>query len=77
MAEPKHVRLAAAIRELIDSGQLKPGDRLPSTAELVARYHVGHDTIRIAMMRLADENRIVTAQGEGRWVWPGPIRHLP
>jgi DNA-binding GntR family transcriptional regulator len=77
MAERKHARLAAAIRELIDTGQLKPGERLPSTAQLVARYGVGHETIHLAMEMLAAEKRIVTAHGEGRWVWPGPARRLP
>jgi DNA-binding GntR family transcriptional regulator len=77
MAERKHVRLAAAIRDLIDTGQLKLGDRLPSTPQLAARYGVGHETIRVAMAMLAAEQRIVAVWGEGRWVWPGPARRLP
>ncbi len=72
MSEKKYIRLANAIRAQIESGQLQPGDRLPSTAELKAQYGIGNDTVRWAMSILAGEKKIVTAQGEARWVWPGP-----
>lgn len=72
MPEPKYIRLANAIRAQIESGQLQPGDRLPSTAELKAEYGIGNETVRWAMAILANEQKIVTAQGEARWVWPGP-----
>lgn len=72
----KYQRLAAAIREQIQSGALPAGARLPSTANLKATYGVGNDTIRWAMKILADEGLIVTNQGEARWVAPGPDNSL-
>jgi DNA-binding GntR family transcriptional regulator len=77
MAEAKYVRLAAVIREQIRSGALQPGELLPSTSDLKTRYGVGNDVVRMAMVVLVNEKLVVTAQGEGRWVWPGPESRLP
>jgi DNA-binding GntR family transcriptional regulator len=68
MSEPKYERVARAIREQIRAGTLKPGDQLPSTAELRALYGVGAGAVREAVMLLVREGLIVTQPGEGRYV---------
>lgn len=40
------------LRELIVSGSLKPGDRLPSEHELMERYGVGRPAVREALLTL-------------------------
>lgn len=40
------------IRELITSGQLKAGDRLPSERKLAERFNVGRGNVRIALQKL-------------------------
>ncbi len=72
MTAPKYRQLVDAIRAQIASGALRPGDKLPSTADLRARYVIGNDTVRFAMALLANEKLIVTRHGDGRYVWPGP-----
>ena len=70
--EPKYQQLANAIRGQIQRGELQPGDPLPSTPKLRARYHVGNDVVRYAMSVLEQDGVIVTRGGVGRWVFPGP-----
>lgn len=52
--------IADALRELILSGELKPGDRVPSSRELVAEYGGGKATALAAIRVLADEGLVTT-----------------
>ena len=40
--------------EKINSGELKPGDRMPSVTELVGTYDVSHSTARRALAKLKE-----------------------
>jgi DNA-binding FadR family transcriptional regulator len=44
--------IAAQVREMIASGKLKPGDRLPAERELAAMLHVSRNTLREALRAL-------------------------
>lgn len=44
--------IAAQVREMIATGKLKPGDRLPSERDLSARLHVSRNTLREALRAL-------------------------
>ena len=48
---------------MINSGELKPGDRLPSEAELAADFGVSRTTVREALRILATRNLIHTRKG--------------
>lgn len=65
---PKFERVANAIREQIRSGQLKPGDRLPSTRELEAQFGVSYGSIRGAMLVLKAEGLVRGQPGEAVYV---------
>ncbi|MBT2399643.1 PLP-dependent aminotransferase family protein [Streptomyces sp. ISL-100] len=60
------VELAARLRELLAG--LSPGDRLPSSRELIQRYRVGPATVARAIAVLAAEGAVVTRPGSGTYV---------
>ncbi len=68
MVSPKWVALADDIRVQINSGQLKPGDRLPSTAQLCAKYEVSTIVVRNAMISLKAEGLVEGVPGVGVFV---------
>ncbi|MBB5516145.1 DNA-binding FadR family transcriptional regulator [Rubricella aquisinus] len=61
--EPLPVQIARTIREAILTGQLGADDRLPSEAELSARFDVSRPTVREALKRLAAQKLIRTERG--------------
>ncbi|MBG0828806.1 PLP-dependent aminotransferase family protein [Planomonospora sp. ID67723] len=66
------VRLAAILRE--EAERLRPGDRLPSSRELVRLHGVSPVTVSRALGRLAAEGRVVTRPGSGAYVAHRPAR---
>ena len=68
--EPPYAQLARAIRERIGQGQYRPGDRLPSEAELCAAFKVSPMTVRRAVAELVREDIVVTEHGRGTFVKP-------
>lgn len=57
-----------AIRNLIESKQLRAGDKLPSESEFVEELKVGRTTVREAFRLLEQEGIVVSKQGLGRFV---------
>jgi DNA-binding GntR family transcriptional regulator len=62
----------AVEQELILSGAVPPGTRLPTEAELCERYGVSRITVRAALRSLQDAGYISTRQGKGSTVLPRP-----
>lgn len=60
--------IADQLREVILSGALKPGDKLPSTKELAERFQVGRSTVREALSALKATGLVDIRQGEGCYV---------
>jgi GntR family transcriptional regulator len=61
-------RLADELRQAITSGQYKPGDRMPSTHELMARTGVANLTVRGAYRVLIEEGLIEPVPKRGFYV---------
>jgi GntR family transcriptional regulator len=57
-----------SIRDLIASGQLGPGGRLPSERQLAGQLGAGRTTIRLILMKLATEGMIRSEHGRGYFV---------
>lgn len=65
---PLYYQLATLLREQIVTRHYRPGDQLPTEAELVADYRVSRVTVRQAMSRLEDEGLIRREAGRGTFV---------
>ncbi|KPC63207.1 GntR family transcriptional regulator [Streptomyces chattanoogensis] len=58
-----HERIAADLRGEIMSGDLAPGAKLPSTAQLKARFDASNATVQKALQLLKDERLVVGRAG--------------
>jgi GntR family transcriptional regulator len=61
-------RLAGELREAIMSGRYQPGDRLPSTTELMASHGVANLTVRGAYRMLVEEGLVEAVPKKGFFV---------
>ena len=66
--EPPYAQVARGIRERIMTGEYRPGDRLPSEAELCELYGVSPMTVRRAVTLLVQDQVAVTEHGRGTFV---------
>jgi GntR family transcriptional regulator len=63
-----YVRVADWIESRINSGELKPGARLPAERDLARDFGVAHDTARRAAVLLRERGLIITVHGWGTYV---------
>jgi GntR family transcriptional repressor for pyruvate dehydrogenase complex len=69
-------RLATRLAEQIDAGGAKPGDRLPTEAQLAATHGVSRTVVREAVHQLKSRGLLVSRQGSGVFV-AAPSPHQP
>lgn len=73
--EPAYRQVLNLLRSLILSGELKPGDKLPSVRELAKRYRVPVGSAARVIAELRAEGRVVSRHGSGVYVRDSrPIR---
>ena len=68
--EPAYAQLVRILRRQIAAGVFRPGDRLPSEAQLCERYGVSPMTVRRAINILVDQGVVIAEQGRGTFVRP-------
>lgn len=61
----KYYALMEELKQAILSGQIKPGEKLPSENELSARYQISRHTVRKALSILINEGYIEAEHGRG------------
>jgi len=64
----RQLRIADGIRAKIESGELRPGDRLPGIPELAETYGVSLVTVRLAISKLKAQGLVLSHQGKGNFV---------
>lgn len=65
---PAYYQLAEAISSKIKSGELKPGDLIPSEAQLCAQYKISRMTVRRGLAMLVEAGYLEPVQGKGNFV---------
>ncbi len=66
--EPSYLQLVRILQEQIASGELRPGDRLPSESQLCKFHDVSPMTVRRVINILVDQGAVITEQGRGTFV---------
>jgi GntR family transcriptional regulator len=69
---PPWRQLADLLRGRIESGQYKPGARIPSAASLAQEFDLAPVTVRKAIVQLQDEGLLVSQVGWGTYVTAKP-----
>jgi 2-aminoadipate transaminase len=71
---PLYQQLSAYFRELIASGHLSPGEKLPTTRELAGQIGLNRATV-LAAYQVLEESGLISGQvGRGSFVKPAPQR---
>ena len=67
---PKYVQLADRLRTQMNKGVLKPGDQLPTFAQMQTEFGLGQATLERTYAILEDEKLIIRHPGRGTFVAP-------
>lgn len=70
---PKYLQIRDWLKELIESGRYRPGDRLPSETTLASLCRVHRNTLRQAISELASEGILRKEKGRGTFVVAPPV----
>jgi GntR family transcriptional regulator len=69
---PIYAQIVEQIQQQVLSGQLKPGDQLPTVRQLAAELRVNFNTVARAYRILDESGLISTQQGRGTYIWDYP-----
>ncbi|WP_319759322.1 FadR/GntR family transcriptional regulator [Maridesulfovibrio sp.] len=67
-AKTVHQSVARQIAKLIESGELKKGDKLPAERTLAEQFKVSRSSIREAIKSLAQQNLVESRRGDGTYI---------
>ncbi|MGL5662976.1 MAG: GntR family transcriptional regulator, partial [Cetobacterium sp.] len=65
---PIYVQLESILLEMIENGDLKPGDMIPSENELSKKYSISRMTAKKAIDSLTIKGLVERSQGKGTYV---------
>src|SRR6201989_732913 len=71
-ADHRYVQVARALRKDIVDGVYPVGSQLPTEHQLCERFSVSRYTVREALRRLRDDNRVASRPRSGALVVPRP-----
>lgn len=67
-AIPKYYQIAQNIIQMIQKGDLVPGDRIPSENEIIRKYKVSNTTARKALQKIEHDGWGTRVKGKGTFV---------
>ena len=65
---PVYYQLKVLIQSQIETGELRPGDKVPTEAELCERYDISRTPVRQALLELVREGLLTRRAGRGTFV---------
>lgn len=71
---PLYYQLRLLLEQEIAAGKLRPGDQIPTEAELCLRYNISRTPVRQALLELTREGVLVRTVGRGTFVAPREVR---
>lgn len=69
--QPLYLQIQAMLKQKIEQGELKPGDQIPTEADLVEQFNVSRVTIKNALKMLVEDGLIYRIAGKGSFVSDG------
>jgi len=70
--QPIYIQIVEGVSQMIASGELKPGDQLPTVRQMATDLRVNFNTVARAY-RLLDETGLISTQhGRGTYIWDTP-----
>ena len=69
-----YAQLASILRDRVMNGLWKPGDEIPTLAQLVEEFSVARVTVRQAVQMLVQEGLLSSHRGRGTFVTAGAVR---
>lgn len=73
---PKYEKLRAHLIDLIVSGNLKPGEMIPTEQQLADQFTIARSTVRQAMTTLVRDGLVRRTQGKGTFVHEDALQRL-
>ena len=70
-------QVVSHVRDLIERGELRPGDRLPAERDLATQIGVSRPTVRAGLRALAAMGVVQSRHGSGTYIPPGRRRSAP
>ncbi len=61
-------QIVSRIQDMIRSGELKPGDRLPSERDMAQKFRVSRNSVREAIRALAESGMVESRRGDGTYL---------
>ena len=74
---PLYYQLKRILEAQIESGELAPGDILPTEQQLQTAHNISRTTVRQALGELQDEGKLLRQRGRGTFVAKPKIQHNP
>ncbi|MBN2258641.1 MAG: GntR family transcriptional regulator [Anaerolineaceae bacterium] len=69
---PIYTQIVEQLRQMIEKGEIKVGDKLPTVREMAADLRVNFNTVARAY-RILDESGLISTQlGRGTYIWEPP-----
>lgn len=69
---PAYLQIISQIKQAIASGELKPGDQLPTVRQLAADLQINFNTVARAYRMLDEKGIISTQHGRGTFILDAP-----